>query len=920
VGAGTLTLAGANVNTGPTEVRGGTLAIATSLGVTPVTVYSGGTLQLDGSVSSPIVTVQSGGRLVINNGGASLGSAIIQVDGRMDVTPVGGSYYLGAAVLTGSGVVTGAVTVAGGIVNPGTIGTAGRLTITNGDCTVSGGSLRFDLSNNPGSGNDLLDVNGNLDLSTPGVVVSINKLDGLLGGGTYVLAKCSGTLSGDVGNLTPIGAGPLDTLQISGNQLQLVVSAPLNLTWSGDGAGNLWDIGVSTTWLNGATPTTFANGNTTTFNNTGSANSTVNVAATVNPATVVVSGSANYSFVGAGDIGDGASLLKGGTGTLTILNTNTFTGQVFLNSGTLAVGNGSLNGHLSADITNAAALVFNTPLDQVLSNSVTGPGALTKQGVGTLTLTATNARTGPTTIAAGTLALGDGVALNGTLGSGPVTNSGLLAFAEPSALTFSNTITGAGGIVNLGAGTVTLSGVISGSARLTNDFSAGTLFLRGSNSYSGGTWINGGTVVINDTTLRGIGSGNIVIADGTANLQFSGSGSNVVANNISLPTGTTADQFSLPGAVTVRLTGLLTGGAAGQVTRFVNLTAGGDNRGVIILDNPANTFTTIPETYFGTLAFTSDGALGNVNNGVSVNVGNKVNLQFFSRADDGLRFDANNITLNPNRTITLVGNDNINVQGYNGTIAGPVTGLTLNKRGSGNLTVTGPGTLTGSTLVLSGSLLVNNTWTGTNVTVSSGATFGGTGTIDAPISVNSGGTLAPGTSIGTLTVHSNVTLAAGSTTTMEINAASVTSDRVVCLDTVNYSGTLNVLNTGGTLALGQSFQLFSAAGYTNNFTSTSLPALGAGLAWNWNPATGTISVTGGVATNPTNITMTVSGGNMNLSWPADHLGWRLQVQTNSLATGLNSNWSTWPNSTNVTAVSVPINPANPTVFFRLVYP
>jgi hypothetical protein len=75
-----------------------------------------------------------------------------------------------------------------------------------------------------------------------------------------------------------------------------------------------------------------------------------------------------------------------------------------------------------------------------------------------------------------------------------------------------------------------------------------------------------------------------------------------------------------------------------------------------------------------------------------------------------------------------------------------------------------------------------------------------------------------------------------------------------------------------------------------------------------------------VATNPTNITMTVSGGNMNLSWPADHLGWRLQVQTNSLATGLNSNWSTWPNSTNVTAVSVPINPANPTVFFRLVYP
>jgi hypothetical protein len=39
-----------------------------------------------------------------------------------------------------------------------------------------------------------------------------------------------------------------------------------------------------------------------------------------------------------------------------------------------------------------------------------------------------------------------------------------------------------------------------------------------------------------------------------------------------------------------------------------------------------------------------------------------------------------------------------------------------------------------------------------------------------------------------------------------------------------------------------------------------------------------------------------------------------------LTTGLGTNWSTWPNSTNVTTVPIPLNPANPTVFFRLIYP
>ena len=75
-----------------------------------------------------------------------------------------------------------------------------------------------------------------------------------------------------------------------------------------------------------------------------------------------------------------------------------------------------------------------------------------------------------------------------------------------------------------------------------------------------------------------------------------------------------------------------------------------------------------------------------------------------------------------------------------------------------------------------------------------------------------------------------------------------------------------------------------------------------------------------IATNPTNIIAVVVGNQYQLSWPASHTGWRLEAQTNSLATGLSSNWATVPGSTSVNQISLPINPANGTVFFRLAYP
>ena len=71
---------------------------------------------------------------------------------------------------------------------------------------------------------------------------------------------------------------------------------------------------------------------------------------------------------------------------------------------------------------------------------------------------------------------------------------------------------------------------------------------------------------------------------------------------------------------------------------------------------------------------------------------------------------------------------------------------------------------------------------------------------------------------------------------------------------------------------------------------------------------------------PANLVARQAAENCNFSWPHDHLGWRLQIQTNSLANGLGGNWATVPDSTNVMATNITINPANGAVFLRLVYP
>jgi hypothetical protein len=68
------------------------------------------------------------------------------------------------------------------------------------------------------------------------------------------------------------------------------------------------------------------------------------------------------------------------------------------------------------------------------------------------------------------------------------------------------------------------------------------------------------------------------------------------------------------------------------------------------------------------------------------------------------------------------------------------------------------------------------------------------------------------------------------------------------------------------------------------------------------------------ATNPTNVTASVSGNTLTIAWPADHLGWILHAQTNGLSP---DQWFDLSGTSDVNLVAIPINPANQAVFYRL---
>ena len=250
----------------------------------------------------------------------------------------------------------------------------------------------------------------------------------------------------------------------------------------------------------------------------------------------------------------------------------------------------------------------------------------------------------------------------------------------------------------------------------------------------------------------------------------------------------------------------------------------------------------------------------------------------------------------------------------------PVTNGALTKTGAGTLRLTAANNYSGGTTVSAGRLLVNNTTgsgTGSGSVTVNGAVLGGTGRIAGPVTILSGGTISPGTSLGTLTISNSLSLSG--TTVMELNAAARTNDVVRGLTTVTYGGTLTLPNLAGTVTAASAFKLFSANSYQGAFAAISPAIPGPDLAWNTHTLAtdGTLRV---VSTLPVTMSSSRSANLLSFSWPADHTGWRLQAQTNNASSGLGTHWWNVPNSFATNHIFFEVDPNVGSVFHRLIHP
>lgn len=196
--------------------------------------------------------------------------------------------------------------------------------------------------------------------------------------------------------------------------------------WNGNVNGN-WDV-TTLNWLFNGSPASFQQGDFVTFDD--SLTGTRNVVLTTNlqPAAIAVNSAGNYTFSGPGSLSGNASLNKSGTGTLTLASAggDNFTGGVIVNDGTVILdqtnfavaggitvnagtvqigNNDSLGGVPIGALSINGALVFNRTNTISVPTPISGAGAVTQNGSGTVSLSAPNTYTGPTTVANGTLAL-----------------------------------------------------------------------------------------------------------------------------------------------------------------------------------------------------------------------------------------------------------------------------------------------------------------------------------------------------------------------------------------------------------------------------------------------------------------------------------------------------------------------------------
>ena len=370
-----------------------------------------------------------------------------------------------------------------------------------------------------------MDFNGGT-LQTTGSLITGRTISLLALGGTVDTNGFDSVFSGSIinsGSLTKIGAG---TLTLSGNNSYsggtnifggvISVSSDTNL-----GTGNI-NIGNTGELL--TTGATFSSGKTIALGNGGG------TLASANGATATYGGAIS-------GIGPVNHRRRNQPGNDSPQRSNTYSGGTTINRGILEIGadvnlgaasgglifNGGILqtlasfGTVRATTLNAAGGTFEPSAGTTFTEAgiIAGVGGLTKIGEGTVILAGNNSYTGGTTVSAGTLQAGSA---GGFVSNTAYTINGGTLDLNNFKLTMSS-LNGTGGVVNLGSAALTVnnagpnsySGIIQGTGSLTK-IGGGDLILSGNNTYSGGTILNAGSLVVN--SAQALGLGNVVVNGG----------------------------------------------------------------------------------------------------------------------------------------------------------------------------------------------------------------------------------------------------------------------------------------------------------------------------------------------------------------------------------------------------------------------
>ncbi|MFO1488383.1 MAG: hypothetical protein U1F83_05035 [Verrucomicrobiota bacterium] len=836
-----------------------------------------------------------------------------------------------------------------------------------GSLSNNNANLKIILGYTPQNGDKitLVQVQGTSAANNVGIFGSLNgAVTDLSQGATFIEPSSGQNLQISYraeGSTFDMGAGNGNDIMI-----RVVSSAGTNLTWRGD-VNNLWDVQGSANWrtLSGV-QTTFTNFDNVTFNDTSATNGlVVDLQGDLNPGNITVSSASNFVFASSvgGRLTGTVVLTKTNTGTLTILTDNNNAGSTLVRAGTLRVGTNGTSGVLSGavDIRTNATVIFDRSDASTFAGAITGGGTLIHNGTnGTLSLTANSTYGGTVFANAGTLQFGDGTGISGSV-AGRVANNATVAYNYNNAANINNSLSGTGMVelINstLSARKFTIANAVtntgfSGTFHVnpyvclnTPDLSNGTNQLGiGSTVYvedTGSVYLDRGGYYLSTFVIQGAGNG-AGSAGTPVTLEIEGLGAptiTTIAGDVHVLSSATIGGFIGISRISGRLidtNGVSTitfANGRGPGTG-INLQLGsvsGPNHWADTIIDPdlsggAFTITAMTPSAISTNALTL-GAHGNF----ALNGNNHTLGRLQSTAVGGSILNSSASTA----AVLSVGADSTSST-FDGFFAdGGAASLGVTKVGAGALTLSANSTSTGPVTVAEGSIALTADGSfsnATSVVVSSGAvldvttrndgslnlqngqTLKGNGGVNGNLVTLAGSVVNPGASIGTLTVSNNATL--GGTLLMEVNrAASPNADSLVVVGTLTAGGTLAVTNIGTTLQVNDTFQLFPAgvSGFTVALPTTDI-VNGVNYTWQNDVASlGSVKVLSVAPVPPPNLSVSQAGNVLTFSWTG---AFKLQSQTNSLTTGLGNNWSDYPGG-GTSPVNVTINPANPTVFFRL---